>query len=181
MSNRLNYFGEFFGTFILVFVGCSAVVGAVMLGTLTSLLEVAIVWGVGVTLAIFLTQSYSHAHLNPAVSLAMIFQKHISLKEGGMFVVFQFIGAFVAALCVFTLFEDVITLFESQKGIVRGTEASQLSAMVFGEYFPNPANANKYEVSWLKALILEAIGTGILVLTILTLSSNRRLSERHSR
>ncbi|KKM59773.1 hypothetical protein LCGC14_1547750, partial [marine sediment metagenome] len=58
--------GESIGTFILVFFGCG-VVGLSVLKILNiGLIHVAAVWGVAVTIAIYLTKDLSGAHINPA-------------------------------------------------------------------------------------------------------------------
>src|SRR5258705_1877551 len=62
--------GEFFGTFILVFFGCGSVCAAVATGAQVGVFQVAIVWGIGIATAIYLTGSLSSAHLNPAVTIA---------------------------------------------------------------------------------------------------------------
>ena len=67
-----DFVGELVGTFILVFFGCSAVAVAVLFSSHVGLFQVAIVWGLAVTLAIYATRHLSCAHINPAVSLAMV-------------------------------------------------------------------------------------------------------------
>ena len=62
--------GEFVGTFILVFFGCGSVCAAVTTGAEVGVFQVAIVWGIGIALAIHLTASLSGAHLNPVVTVA---------------------------------------------------------------------------------------------------------------
>jgi len=61
--------GEFFGTFLLVFFGCGSVCAAVATGAQVGVFQVAIVWGIGIATAIYLTGSLSSAHLNPARDL----------------------------------------------------------------------------------------------------------------
>src|SRR5271154_6035711 len=47
--------GEFVGTFLLVFFGCGSVCAAVTTGAQVGVFQVAIVWGLGIATAIYLT------------------------------------------------------------------------------------------------------------------------------
>ena len=51
--------GEFIGTFLLVFFGCGSVATAVLTGAQVGIFQVAIVWGLGIAVAIHLTASLS--------------------------------------------------------------------------------------------------------------------------
>ena len=51
--------GEFVGTFILVFFGCGSVTAAVTMGVAAGVFEVAIIWGLGIATAIYLTAALS--------------------------------------------------------------------------------------------------------------------------
>jgi len=51
--------GEFFGTFLLVFFGCGSVCAAVTTGAQVGVFQVAIVWGLGIATAIYLTGGLS--------------------------------------------------------------------------------------------------------------------------
>jgi glycerol uptake facilitator protein len=62
-------FGKFLGTVILVFFCISTVAAAVLFNAFPGLMQVALIWGLGVTLTIYATRHLSCAHLNPAVSL----------------------------------------------------------------------------------------------------------------
>ena len=45
----------------------------------------------------------------------------------------------LASATVAWLFWPFLVRFEATKGLIRGAPGSELSAMIFGEYFPNPA------------------------------------------
>ncbi len=62
--------GEFVGTYLLVLIGTGVVAAAVLSSAQVGLWQGAVVWGFGVTLAIYATAGVSGAHLNPAISLA---------------------------------------------------------------------------------------------------------------
>ena len=67
-----DFIGEMLGTFVLTLMGCCSVAVAVLFGEYNSIFQIGLVWGLGVTLAIFLTRNICCAHLNPAVSVAMV-------------------------------------------------------------------------------------------------------------
>ena len=75
MKNIKEFLGEFIGTFIIVFFGCGAIASAIFFDAYGSLFELAFIWFIGVSLAIYAANNFSDAHLNPAVSIAMIFVK----------------------------------------------------------------------------------------------------------
>ena len=135
-------------------------------------MQVAMAWGIGVTLAIYLTRHLSNAHLNPAVSLAMTVSGRLPKKKLPIYVVAQFVGAILAGLILYLFFGPSIAGYEAAHGIVRGSPASVQTAMMFGEYYPNPGA--KALVSLPLAMGAEGFGTFVLVLMIfaLTESSN---------
>jgi len=53
------FIGELIGTFILVFFGCGSVATAVLTVAQAGIFQVAIVWGVGIAVAIYLTTALS--------------------------------------------------------------------------------------------------------------------------
>lgn len=163
------YLGEFLGTFILVFIGCGSIAGAEFIGLLGSLPEVALVWGLGVAFAIFTTRKICPAHLNPAVSLALCLTKDIEWKKLPFFIFAQFIGAVLAGIALYVLLQTVIETYEHLNGIQRGVAGSEKSAMMFGEFYPNPSFSS-LNVSTLSAFALEAIGTFCLVTVVFLMS-----------
>jgi glycerol uptake facilitator protein len=165
--------GELVGTFILVFIGCSSVAISTLGLGLSSLLEVALVWGTGVTLAIYSVRKICPAHFNPAVSLAEFMDKKITTSTLFSFVLFQLLGAFLAGCLVFLIFNNQLRAFEELIGITRGKPDSQLTARMFGEFFLIESNRSEL-TTILVSMFNEAKGTFILVFVILILGNTER-------
>lgn len=163
--------GEFVGTFILVFFGCGSVSAAVTTGAEVGIFQVAIVWGLGIATAIYLTASLSGAHLNPAVTISLAAWGDFPKSRVPGYIATQLAGAFVAAALLYVIFGGAIQEFEAKNGIVRGEPGSEASAMVFGEYYPNPLGkplkeGNPDRMSQGRAFIAEVVGTALLLLVI---------------
>ena len=168
MKYTREFIGEGMGTFVLVLFGCGSVAVTVLFGAHQGLMEMALVWGIGVTLAIYLTRHLSCAHLNPAVSLAMVVSGRMTVRKLPVYVTAQFAGAIVAGVTLYALFAPSIDAYEHAQGIVRGTAASVRTAMMFGEYYPNPGTTAV--VSLPLAMGAEGFGTFLLVLMIFALT-----------
>ena len=158
--------GESLGTFILTLFGCGSVAVAVLFGEYTSIFQIAIVWGLAVALAIYVTRYLCPAHLNPAVSVSMVLGKRMPAGKLPGYLLAQFVGAMLAGAMIFWLFNPSIETYELAHGIERGTAASVDTARMFGEFYPNPGDALVSTVSLPLAIASEAVGTFILVLFI---------------
>ena len=170
--------GEFLGTFILVFIGISSVAVSVLFKGLIGLFQVAAVWGIGVTLAIYATRYLSCAHLNPAVSLGMVLAGRMNPRLLSLYWFSQLLGGIAAGAVLYILFHHSIERFEMAHGIVRGASNSVLTAMLFGEYFPNPAMSIPwFNVSLKTAMFTEGFGTFLLVLMIFMLTEGCNLGR----
>ena len=167
-----DFVGEALGTFILVFFGCGTVAVTILFDAHSGLLQVAIVWGLAVTLAIYSTRHLSCAHLNPAVSLAMVAAKRMGVAKLPAYLLGQFGGALIAALVVYLLFGSTLTQYEAVHQIIRGSAESIKTAMIFGEFFPNPGAGAWVQVTPTNAFFAEAFGTAILVLLIFSLTED---------
>ena len=177
-----DFLGELLGTFILVFFGCGAVAVSVLFSAFSGLFQVAVIWGIGVTLAIYASRTISYAHLNPAVSIAFALAKRLPLKKLPIYLIAQFSGAFLAAFLLYVIFGDSIAKFELVNNILRGSVDSVRSAMIFGEYFPNPAlNSATISVSALNAFLAEGFGTFLLVFFIFVLTEGCNAGRPDSR
>jgi glycerol uptake facilitator protein len=168
MRYSREFVGEALGTFILVLFGCGSVAVSVLFNAYSGLMQVALAWGIGVTLAIYVTRHLSCAHLNPAVSLGMAVGRRMSWRRLPLYVVAQLLGAVLAALALYVLFSPSIAAYEGAHGIVRGTIESVTTAKMFGEFYPGPGF--HAVVSLPLAMGAEAFGTFLLVLMIFLLT-----------
>jgi len=167
MTGR-DLIGEALGTFVLVLFGCGSVAVSVLFGAHHGLMQVALAWGIGVTLAIYLTRHLSCAHLNPAVSLAMAISGRMRYRKLPGYLCAQFAGAILAGLAIYLLFGPSIAAYENAHQIVRGSSESVRTAMMFGEYYSQPGGTAV--VSLPLAMGAEALGTFLLVLMIFALT-----------
>jgi glycerol uptake facilitator protein len=173
---------EFAGTFLLVFFGAGAVFVSVLTGALQGPFQVAIIWGLVVALSIYAVGAISGAHINPAVTFAAALFRGFPPIKILPFIVSQLAGAMCASVVLLALFGNILSDFEAAKGLIRGQPGSELSAMVFGEYFPNPAlfgtTAEAYaKVSVSQAMAAEGFGTALLVFFIFALTDPRNRSR----
>lgn len=165
---KSEFIGETLGTFVLVLFGCGSVAVSTLFGAYHGLMQIALAWGIGVTLAIYLTRHISCAHLNPAVSLAMVISTRMPLRKLSTYVLAQFMGAFLAGLTIYMFFAPSISNYEIIHGIVRGTAESISTAKMFGEFYASPESLAI--VSMPLAMGAEAFGTFILLLLIFALT-----------
>lgn len=172
MRIRSCYVAEFIGTFILVFGGLTSVALAVTVSAFSGLFQVAAIWGISLTIAIYACGSVSGSHLNPAISLAFAFHGDLPKSRLPGYIVAQMLGAFVAAAIVYALFHAHILHYEHTHAIERGSPGSEATAMIFGEYFPNPEgkalSPTHLTILQSHAFFAELLGTALLAFAIFT-------------
>ncbi|WP_159722476.1 MIP/aquaporin family protein [Enterococcus sp. CSURQ0835] len=87
-----KYFAEFIGTFMLVFVGTGTVVIAK-----GSTLTIGLAFGLTITMMALSVGSVSGGNFNPGVSLAMMIDRRLSVRDGIFYIIAQFLGSLVAS------------------------------------------------------------------------------------
>jgi glycerol uptake facilitator protein len=175
---------EVLGTFLLIFFGCGSVHVAILIGDLSGGWQVGIVWGISIMLAIYVFGPISGAHINPAITIGLaswgLFPKNRVLP----YVASQVCGAFVAATILFVLFHAYLADKEAARGVERGKPGSEITAMCYGEYFPNPGALASGEgqleiaeleqlnqkLSTLAACLAEILATAILALVVVSVT-----------
>lgn len=106
-----KYLAEFIGTFSLVLFGCGAAVVAGKTIPITvadapigiGLLGISLAFGFAVLVMAYAIGPISGCHINPAITVAMLVAKKISVADTIGYIVAQFVGATVAAFALMAI------------------------------------------------------------------------------
>ncbi|MFB8831872.1 MIP/aquaporin family protein [Azotobacter sp. CWF10] len=156
---------EFIGTALLIFFGTGCVAALVVGGASLGLWEISLIWGLAVSLAIYVSAGVSGAHLNPAVSIALCLFADFDRRKLPAYILAQLAGAFCAAALVYWLYSNFFFAYEQSHQIVRGSQASLALASVFSTY-PNPL------LSVGQAFTVEMVITAILMAVVMALADD---------
>jgi glycerol uptake facilitator protein len=124
---------------------------------------VCITWGLGVTIAIYVTGAVTGTHANPAVTVALWLFRGFPLKKVAPYIGAQVVGGFVGAAIVYALYAPVIDHYNAIHGTLRDAAGGAASAGVF---FTHPGLA----VTPLHALTDQIILTAILIFGIFAIT-----------
>ena len=92
-----KYLAELVGTFTLTFLGCGTAVALGCGSDTASVVGTAIAFGLSVVAMAYTIGGISGCHINPAITLGVFLSGRISAKDCGMYMLFQVIGAIIAA------------------------------------------------------------------------------------
>jgi len=152
-----KYVCEFIGTAVLVLFGCgSAALAGGTLGTL----GIALAFGLSIVAMAYVIGNISGCHINPAVSLAMLISKKMSVKDFICYVVAQVLGA-IAGIGI---------LYAIMKSCGFDVAVKGLGANGFGE-------ASLVNINVWGALLVEVILTFVFIYTILGVTSDEKKSS----
>ena len=147
-----KYICEFIGTLVLVLFGCgSAAIAGGTLGTL----GIALAFGLSIVAMAYVIGNISGCHINPAVSLAMLLSKKMSIKDFCFYVIAQVIGAIAGIGILYGII--------ACSGLDIATTG--LGANGFGE-------ASAVGINMLGAIIVEVVLTFVFIYTILGVTSD---------
>ena len=149
-----KYLCEFVGTLVLVLFGC----GAAAIGGAQDLISnvgVALAFGLAIVAMAYAIGGVSGCHVNPAVSLAMLINKKISLKDFCFYVIAQILGAFAGIGLLLVIKHNA------------GLDTSILGANGYGEL-------SGINVGIGGAITAEIILTFVFVLAILGVTSDKK-------
>jgi glycerol uptake facilitator protein len=145
------YLAEFIGTALLILFGNGVVANVVLSrtkGNGAGWIVIAAGWGIAVFIGAFCSQAYSGAHLNPAVSMAMLLADKLPLSDALNYMAAQMGGAMLGAWLVYIFYREHFSLTENAD--------DQMAC------FCTSPNIRKMP----QAFVCEVIGTYVLILPI---------------
>jgi glycerol uptake facilitator protein len=147
-----EFFAEFFGTAMIIVFG-GGVVSNVLLnktkGNNSGWIVITFGWAVGVFTGVLIAAPISGAHLNPAVTIALVLVKKFSLSQLPLYVTAQMLGAMFGAFLVWVAYKNHFD----------ATDDADLKLAVFCTA-PNIR-------SYVHNVLTEIIGTFVLALAVL--------------
>ncbi|MET7466369.1 MIP/aquaporin family protein [Nonomuraea sp. NPDC005501] len=145
---------EAIGTLLLVLFGPGAVVAALVMGhgtlTYAALGFISLSFAVVIALVVYAFGTTSGAHINPAVTIALAAGRRFPWSEVPLYIVAQLVGAFAGGL------------------LIVGGFGRRAAALGTGQTALGPG------VGYGQGILLEALGTFLLLLTIMALAVDRR-------
>ncbi|SFS50764.1 MIP/aquaporin family protein [Marininema halotolerans] len=163
---RGEMLSEFLGTFMLIFIGCGTVAGLVLNKVQLGQWEISLIWGLAVSMAIYVTGAISGTHINPAVTIANAVFRNFPAKNVIPYIVSQVAGAFAGAAVVYGIYRKAFLQFEDVHHMVRGAAESVKTAGIFSTY--PAAFLNNWD-----AFIVEFCITAFLLVVILGVTDDR--------
>ena len=152
-----KYLCECIGTAVLVLFGCGS--AAISGGTL-GILGIALAFGLSIVAMAYVIGNISGCHINPAVSLAMLINKKLTVKDFIGYVIAQVIGAVIGI------------------GILYGIIAcSGLDVALTGLGANGFGELSAINLNMLGAIITEVVLTFVFIYTILGVTSDESKSQ----
>lgn len=148
-----RYLSEFVGTAILVFVSiCSAVIAGKAIG----IMGIAFTFGLTLMFLAYAIGPVSGCHVNPAVSLGMLFAGKMNFKDTVAYIICQFLGGILGGYMVYW-----IAMGKGDFSLAHGFAANG-----FADHSPE-------QYSLYAGCLVEVFMTAILVFVVLTTTSAR--------
>lgn len=161
-----KYLAEFIATFLLTFICCGAASFTGGYSGYLGVVGIALIFGLTAAVLVSVFGNISGCHMNPAVSLAMLISRRISIIDFMGYVVAQFIGGIAAGFALYGVslsFDDVVvSQYQSY-----GYDLVGLGTNGYGEA------STFLKISVWGAFTVEIILTFVFVLTVLAVTMKK--------
>jgi len=145
------FVAEFIGTMMLILFGNGVVANVVLArtkGNSSGWIVISAGWGIAVFIGAYCANEFSGAHLNPAVTAAMVIAGKLGPATAAAYVAAQMLGAMAGAVLVFLFYREHFKVTDDADG--------KLACFCTAPNIPNHP----------QAFFCEAVGTFALILPI---------------
>lgn len=102
-------FAEFLGTCFLIFFGTGSVILLLNDGlNMATVLAISLTFGFAIAAIVWAISGISHGHINPAITVAVLVLKNISLVKAILYIIAQLCGALLGSGLVFAFFPGLL-------------------------------------------------------------------------
>lgn len=125
-----KYLAEMVGTFVLTLLGCGAAVSLNCGVDAASVVGTAVAFGLAVVAMAYTIGGISGCHINPAITLGCYLSGRMNSKDCGMYMIFQVIGAVIAAAVLYLLVSTSPDLAEGTTTGANACAAGQTNGLI---------------------------------------------------
>mgnify|MGYP000936738853 FL=1 len=162
-----KYLAEFLGTFILTFTACGATSFTGGYPGYLGVVGIALIFGFVMTALFYSIGSISGCHINPAVSLAMLISRRMNFINFMGYIVAQMLGGVAGSFAMYgisiSLSTDTVEQYEAY-----GYDLLSFGTNGYG------AQSEFLNIDVWGAFLVEMILTFIFVITVLSVTANKR-------
>ena len=194
VNSLKKYICECIGTAVLVLFGCGA---AIFTGSQlgADIIAISLAFGLSIIAMAYVIGNISGCHVNPAVSLAMLINKKLTLKDFIGYVIAQILGAFIGAALLFFILTQSTALINTAKSMEAVNATGETEEVVqrsdfeyVVKYIADEENGlslgtngfgdqSGIKIKATGAIVVEIILTFVFVYTILGVTSNEKYSS----
>ena len=131
----LKYYAEAFGTCLLVIFGAGSVILNFLTEGKVTVVGIALAHAFIIGIAVFLFGNVSGAHINPAVTIAFLFDKRIDAKNAAYYIISQLAGAVAGAYFLKLIFKTVVPATALGAPVIKGITNEAGFLLEFGITF----------------------------------------------
>jgi glycerol uptake facilitator protein len=172
---------EFLGTAFLTLIGAGAVTATNTLSkghpTQADIGVVGLAFAIARAIAIYSIGKVSGGHINPAVTLALLATRRIEPVLGGLYIVFQLLGAILGALGIIAIFGTGaatvpggmgVTSFAAPTSAIQAAGAEAIATFIFMFVITAMAADSRAPTGWAGLVIGLTLGAMIMVMGSVT-------------
>ena len=151
-----KYLSELIGTLVLVLFGCGVAVF-----TNADIVATSLAFGLSIVALAYVIGNVSGCHVNPAITISMLIDKRISVKDAIFYIISQVIGAILGTL---------LLMF-----IIKSSNLGEIEFVGLGQNGYGAASA--FNINLFCALVCEVILTFVFTFAVLGVTADSKKSS----